>query len=168
MRFIQHSSCLRSTDSCSTDWISCRFFSPSAASDGLVPAPPIGLSSWSRASARSDSRTRSCPPRAGLRRDKPGHGVTAATPGRRGTLPRELIIVRMRSRLRRLPNRGPLFEASESAGGSVLGPTRGCVTVCQGQRALTQRSPRPGRFTAMRVQSSNQRGALVVRACSAA
>ena len=42
-----------------------EFFSPSAASDGLAPAPPIGLSGRSRASARSGSWTRAGPARAG-------------------------------------------------------------------------------------------------------
>ena len=43
-----------------------EFFSPSAASDCLAPAPPIGLSDRSRASARSGSWTR-----AGLARVGP-------------------------------------------------------------------------------------------------
>ena len=52
------------------------FLSPSAASDCLAPVPPFGLSDQ----ARSGPGTRAGPTRAGPRRDKPGHGVTVATP----------------------------------------------------------------------------------------
>ena len=75
------------------------------------------------ASARSGPGTRAGPTWAGPRRDKPGHGVTVATPG--GDVTRDVIIVRRRSRLPPYPI---VFRSSESAGvlspyGGVSGPT---------------------------------------------
>ena len=60
-----------------------NFLSRSAASDCLAHAPPIGLSGRRRASARSGPGIRAGPTWAGPRRDRPGHGVTVATPGGR-------------------------------------------------------------------------------------
>ena len=60
--------------------------SPSAASDCLpgrvapARALPNGLSGRSPASAHSDPGTRAGPTWVGPRRDKPGHGITVATP----------------------------------------------------------------------------------------
>ena len=72
-----------------------QIFSPSAVSDGLVPAPPNGLSGLSQASARSCTRAGACPTRAGPRGDMQGHCITVATPG---DVTRDVIIVCRRSR----------------------------------------------------------------------
>ena len=121
-----------------------NFLSPSAASDCLAPAPPIGLSGRSRASARYGPGTRAGPTWAGPgpKRDKPGHGVTMATPGGGDvTMGRD-------HRPPALPP-GPLPNRVSLVG--VRRCARAPTGVCQGPRALTQRSPRSGRFAAMRV-----------------
>ena len=124
-----------------------EFLSPSAASDCLAPAPPIGLSGRSRASARSGPGTRAGPSWAGPHRDKPGHGVTVATPGdvTRGRDHRPPALPPSP-----LPNRVSLLGVRRCA--------RAPTGVCQGPRALTQRSPRTGRFAATRVQPARRIG----------
>ena len=131
-----------------------RIFSPSAQSaEFSAPRPPptaspLPLPSAPRAAAGRQPRAVPVLCRAGSRRDKQGHGVTVATLGERDQGPG------FRGRDHRppalppgpLPNRCPLYGVSRCA--------RTPTGVCQGLRALTQRSPRSGRFTAMRVQTS--------------
>ena len=147
MRFIQPRSFLRSTDSCSADRISCRTFSHWPPQTAL----PLPITLASRAGAGRHSQPvpvpgpgparpgtgRPGPARTGPQRDKPGYGVTVASPG---DVTRDVIIVR-------LAPYPIIFHSSESAG--VLGPLR----VCKDLRALTHRSTRSDRFTAMRVQT---------------
>ena len=119
-----------------------KILSPSAASDCLAPAPPIGLLGRSRASARSGPGTRAGPTWAGPQRDKPGHCVT--WPRRGGDVTRGRDHRPPALPPGPLPNRVSLFGVCRCA----RAPRGGC----QGLRALTQRSPRSGRFAAMRVR----------------
>ena len=90
--------------------------------DGLAPAPPIGLSGWSRASARCGSSTLAGPARPA--RDVTIR-VTASLRPRWETWPRDVMIVRLRFHLAPYPI---IVHSSESVG--VLGPLRGGVRAC--------------------------------------
>ena len=130
MRFIQHRSFFVSTDSCrSVAEFSAPHPPPTASplppESGISPFPVPGLG-YGPARDVTSRVTASRWPRRGDVTSGRDHRPPALPPGP-------------------LPNRYPLFGVRRCA--------RAPTGVCQGLRALTQRSPRSGRFTVMRLQT---------------